>query len=529
MVRIVVGIAAALLILLALGAITTSLKRPATEKTDTAIKRLERPPPTSDSRMAEEELKARERRAAEELKRLADEAAARARSDAVAKRMEDEASIKAALAREEAKRRADEAAWMAALKAREEAQRKAAIEAEAKRAEAEKWAKDAVPTMGTAKDGVFVQAGHDSTKHAEDLRSVSGCPTGSPCTDVPVFFGTDREQTQLPHRIDFGSGRAQRLQLGLAVVTVPRSNRKVGQVTTPGSFYRAMQHIGLMPPQGDKTRHFTIVPSGVIVFQSEDQFLSAVRDHIERAGEFKNHAFVFVHGYNTTFEYALYRVAQIAYDLAGQDGKPFGTPFLYSWPSAGVTKDYIYDAESAQFAVGHLREFLKVVTEKTGAEHVHLIAHSMGTRPLLTVLDEMAKSATTPKTINQVILAAADYDAKQFLDIAQRITGIAKAVTLYASANDLALKASREAHRGLVRAGDVPDGGPVIVAGVDTIDVSAISTEVLATGHSEYAEKRELLNDIALLLQAGTRPPHKRAPMLRSVPVDKGIYWRVQQ
>jgi esterase/lipase superfamily enzyme len=283
-----------------------------------------------------------------------------------------------------------------------------------------------------------------------------------------------------------------------------------------------------LPPECDAAKHFTILPGGVHVYATADEFVTAVREHMKDAGEFWEHAFIFVHGYRTTFEDALYRVAQIAYDLAGSDGRPFGTAFLYSWPSGGSLRDYVYDAESAQFSVDHLRKYVELILKRSAAKHVHMIAHSMGNRALLAALEEVARSSNRPTTVNQIILAAPDFDASQFAKVVERIVPIAKGVTLYASANDLAMRAAREAHRGIPRAGDVPKEGPVLVVGVDTIDVSAISMDVITAGHSEYAERRELLNDIALLLRKGERPPHQRTPMFKLMNVERGMFWRVQ-
>jgi len=76
------------------------------------------------------------------------------------------------------------------------------------------------------------------------------------------------------------------------------------------------------------------------------------------------------------------------------------------------------------------------------------------------------------------------------------------------------------------RAGDVPPEGPIIVPGVDTIDVTAIHTELFSLNHSGYAEKTELLNDIQLLIQTGERPPEKRVPILQRVTTSRGEFWR---
>ncbi len=247
------------------------------------------------------------------------------------------------------------------------------------------------------------------------------------------------------------------------------------------------------------------------------------------AGEFKEHAFIFVHGYRTTFEDGLYRVAQIAYDLQGSDGRPFGAAFQYSWQSGGSFRDYAYDLESAQYSVPDLRKFVELVIEQSSAKHLHLIAHSMGNSALLAASDEIAQSAKKPTTVNQIILAAPDFDAQQFAKVVERIVPIAKGVTLYASANDLAMKAAREVYRGVYRAGDVPPDGPIVVPGVDTIDITAIGMDVLAIGHSEYAERRELLNDLALLFRKGERPPHQRLPMFKLIEVEQRQFWRVPQ
>jgi hypothetical protein len=88
------------------------------------------------------------------------------------------------------------------------------------------------------------------------------------------------------------------------------------------------------------------------------------------------------------------------------------------------------------------------------------------------------------------------------------------------------MRASREFAGGVPRAGDVPAEGPVILPGIDTIDVTATSTDLLALNHSVYAEKSALLNDIGLILQTGERPPDRRIPILQKVRTGHGEFWR---
>ena len=75
-------------------------------------------------------------------------------------------------------------------------------------------------------------------------------------------------------------------------------------------------------------------------------------------------------------------------------------------------------------------------------------------------------------------------------------------------------------------AGDITAEGPTLVAGIDTIDVSSTSTDWLALNHSLFAERTNLIEDIARLLQTGQRPPDSRLPVLIKVPTSRGDYWR---
>lgn len=56
-------------------------------------------------------------------------------------------------------------------------------------------------------------------------------------------------------------------------------------------------------------------------------------------------AFIFVHGFNNSFEDAARRTAQIAFDV-----KFDGVPLFYSWPSKGKALDYVYDTNNADQA-----------------------------------------------------------------------------------------------------------------------------------------------------------------------------------
>ncbi|MBI1384031.1 MAG: alpha/beta hydrolase [Rhizobiales bacterium] len=355
-----------------------------------------------------------------------------------------------------------------------------------------------------------------------DSQEVVSEPAPEPFETVRVFFGTDRADAPVERSgvmsVGYGSERGRRLALGAANVTVPSTVHQAGEVERP--FELTILGVTIYREKEDPAKHFTIAD---IATMSPDEFVAAVNAKLAGSRHYEGHAIVFVHGYNVAFDSALYRTAQIAYDL-GFDG----APFLYSWPSNGSLGSYESDQNNSEQAERYLREFIDLVLQRTNARHVSFIAHSMGNKPLLKVLKEMqiAAEVRSDLKVNQIILAAPDIDRDVFADLVAEVAPLGQGVTLYASANDRAMVASRAYAGGIPRAGDISELGPVLEQGLDTIDVSAQSTAVLALNHSTYAEKSDLLADIGRLILEGVRPPRQRTPALEEKELDRRIYWR---
>lgn len=381
------------------------------------------------------------------------------------------------------------------------------------------------PSQGTGTRSVTRSSERESA--AAGPAPANACTERNACTIVDVFFGTTRNQVAKANHISFGSKQPGSLTLGHTFVTVPRVNREKGAVPLPTLWQRVMG----VPPEGDPNLHFTIPRGGVKVYASEESFLADAKRHIASPGNAKDHAFIYVHGFSVTFEAAMYRAAQISYDLG--EGSPFGTAFVYTWPSKGsvLPTAYNYDQDSADNSISQLVEFIRLVSDKTGVANVHIIAHSMGNRVLMRTLDEIARfSAGSRARINQVVLAAPDVDKVQFEAMAKNIVNskVAKGLTLYASQADTALQISRKARGDGAppRAGDVaPPAGPAIVPGIDTIDISALSTSVFDLGHDKYADSPELLADIRKLFNDGGKPS-ERSSSFRITPWGTLQYWR---
>jgi len=279
----------------------------------------------------------------------------------------------------------------------------------------------------------------------------------------------------------------------------------------------------------DETTAVTRLVIKSIANMNEEELVHATASHVRNSARYPSEALVFVHGFNVSFDNALRRAAQIAYDLNFD-----GPVFVFSWPSRGqagtlgsmlAIRHYPYDRESADEAVQYFVDFLKGDVAKIGAKKINLIAHSMGNKPLLDVLKDMKSAVPKGVVVSQIILAAPDVDINIFTNLAQQIKGLARGVTLYASANDRALLVSRSVWHHY-RAGDIPATGPLIVKGIDTIDVTAASTDVFALNHSDYAQNTDLLTDIGKLIVTGLRPPDVRFNKLKPVNPGKNEYWR---
>jgi len=365
----------------------------------------------------------------------------------------------------------------------------------------------------------------EATMEAEPPASGGAAPSGGAAVAppvnpdyqvVPVYWGTDRAVQPNAQRLTFGSDRARKLQLGMAEITVPKVH-EVPNVERPWVVKIPYFDVTIYAQDEDPKKHFTVKEIKAL---TKEELLAQVKERLKTSSIFKDQALVFVHGYNTSFDNALYRTAQIAYDLDFD-----GAPFLYSWPSGGAVASYTYDRESAQASEPYLRQFLEMVAKETGAKKVSIIAHSMGNQPVMDVLRDMRNAAPEGVEISQVILAAPDVDADNFANLANAIKGLATNVTLYVASNDRALIVSRN-FWGSYRAGDVPPAGPLILPGIDTIDVTAASTDAFAINHSGYAANNRLLTDIAELLKTGLRPPEMRALKPGKVTTNTGDYWR---
>ena len=129
--------------------------------------------------------------------------------------------------------------------------------------------------------------------------------------------------------------------------------------------------------------------------------------------------------------------------------------------------------------------------------------------------------------IGEIIEAAPDVDQDVYRHILETVNPDAShKLTLYASRGDWALWVSGW-FRGFARAGYISKDKPLIVPGVDTIDVTSAGTSLFALNHDLYASSPILVADMRRIIQSGEWPPDKRTKEFEQVTSKEGTYWRL--
>lgn len=320
---------------------------------------------------------------------------------------------------------------------------------------------------------------------------------------VRIFYGTDRERENSDIDYDYYGKRRKRspgLWLGTADVSIPRDHR-MGRMERPA--------IWKFEFSDDPNQHISIVD---IKQRSYGDFYGLMSSRVSESQ--RREILVFVHGFSVGFDDAVRRAAQIAYDISFD-----GAPVLYSWPSQASVSSYTIDENNAAWTVPHFLSFLHDLSVKTGAKRIHVVAHSMGNRPVVETLYRLSRKPAYVPLAN-VLFMAPDVDADTFRALVNDIRRPTGRLTLYASQNDRALGASHLVH-GYSRAGDA---GPeiILLPGMDTIDASAADTSLL--GHSYYGDKRSILGDIFYLIRHDLAAAARQG--LRAIQTASGPLYR---
>lgn len=301
-----------------------------------------------------------------------------------------------------------------------------------------------------------------------------------------MYYATDRCKTgkAAPSQY-YGRCLAAQTDYGIAQVTFPDSHQ-------PGNIERPLDLWIISFPERQE-RHVTLHRLGPL---GKDEFFARMTGAITSTQT--KSAFVFIHGFNNSFEEAAWRAAQISLDV-----RLDMVPILYSWPSKESATEYMADAQFAEIAMPRLRQFLEDVAARSGAQTVHLIAHSMGSRVVSRALTEMVRSGKTTPQFRHLVLGAPDISTLVFNEqIAPYLQQAGVSVSVYASETDKALKLSQQLQAQFPRLGQVVTKLDV-PSFVDVINATVVNES--AMGHAYLFESGALLKDLFPLLHDGKR------------------------
>lgn len=272
----------------------------------------------------------------------------------------------------------------------------------------------------------------------------------------------------------FTGERAEAISLQRVVVSVPPdASRAVGQIQWPAK------------APGNPATDFVTQETTPIA--SDRQAIDWFRHN---RGP-KRRVLVFVHGFNTSYSEAVFRLAQISQD-SGVDA----TPVLFTWPSRGDAFDYLYDKESATYSRRALEDVLRQAAVSPDVGDVTVLAHSMGAWLAVEALRGIAmRDKTISAKISNVVLASPDIDVDVFRRQVIEMGARRPHVTIFTSGADKALALSSWLSGDVARLGATdlaPYADDLSKLGITVIDTSAAATED-PLAHNAFAESPEMV------------------------------------
>ena len=256
---------------------------------------------------------------------------------------------------------------------------------------------------------------------------------------------------------------------------------------------RLAKFSGLRPPRAIQLRDFVTVSAN---YTDKQQLSAAVSAAAKPSG--RRNVLIFVHGFNTRFDDAVYRFAQ-----AVHDAKAPGIPVLFTWPSRGELKlrAYTYDRESANYSRGALVQLIEMLAANPNVKDINIVAHSMGNWVTLKSLREMAvRSGKIGAKVKNVMLIAPDVDVDVFRTEMQSMGKSRPRFFLFASQDDGALNFSKTVWGGIQRIGAIdpaqePYKSELAQENVQAFDLTKLKGDAHGRAFEDITTVMTMLND----------------------------------
>ena len=266
---------------------------------------------------------------------------------------------------------------------------------------------------------MLVFTGCSTLPDVSPVKSGVGGPAKTTSTLVPLFIvSTRKAETERAQSSDL----ARDTRFLVSSVSIP-----------PGHQPGVIEQPSFGSP--NKASHFVFAGQRDL---DEQSFKSEIAMQISGRVGVNRDVLVYVHGFNTGYDEARFRLAQIV-----EDSDFTGIPVLFTWPSRNKVLAYGADKESATASRDALEQALTDLSETAGIGRIHILAHSMGTWLTMEAMRQraMAGQANLNGKIGEIMLAAPDIDLDVFRSQLARVGKVTR-ISLFASTDDRALSLS---------------------------------------------------------------------------------------
>jgi esterase/lipase superfamily enzyme len=305
---------------------------------------------------------------------------------------------------------------------------------------------------------------------------------------VRLLVATTRERGSLEDPDAFTAERAKQLNFGALTVSIPPQH-VTGEIEWPGN------------DGADPSKHFVTTDRQ---FYSSKDFLDEIRARSRQGGPEANSVLVFVHGYNTLYEEAVYWMAQIVHDSGYT-----GTAVLFAWPSRGKAPLYLADREASTYSRDYFEQALLQMSELPEVGEINILAHSMGNWLAVETLRQakIAGRGDFNGKLGEVILASPDLDVTVFRTQLDVIGALPRPMTILVSGDDKALSLSTKLAGGVDRAGLVTADDARVIAAAGKYNLRVVDLTAVDDGngnhHSKYSKSGAVMAAIGKGLRNG--------------------------
>ncbi|TAL83427.1 MAG: alpha/beta hydrolase [Beijerinckiaceae bacterium] len=253
----------------------------------------------------------------------------------------------------------------------------------------------------------------------------------------------------------------------------------------------------------------------------EQSFRNGIATHISGRIGSNRDVLLYVHGFNTSYNEARFRLAQIV-----QDGRFGGVPVLFTWPSSDSLLGYEAARETAAASRDGLASVLRDLSELPDVGRIHILAHSLGTWLTMEALREraIAGSPDLHGKLGLVMLAAPDIDLSVFREQLSHVDP--RHISVLVSSKDKALSLSSWLAGDRPRLGALDPHKPSDRAALRRLGVKVYNLAPESTGfigHGMYADVPAVVRSIGMQIGEARLQDENVQAVLGKNPIDPSV------